>query len=230
MNIKCDSCKKIVEEIYVYGPSKAIKPKNLCRECYPFNWKKRKEYTLCRNKGIELKSNNGVSYISHVLVAKKLGLKTCFQITDNFTCKILKQDSNFIGVSGSRKSKIKKIKNKKTIEYGIMSFNVDLSRDKIFCIGYDEEMNNVFKVYVIDINVTTLHELGVPEEIIEIINLGINKRIYYRINIYDSIKKKSKSKYEQFRQNEDEENEWNNLYKSIINNLDKCNVLIQNRE
>ncbi len=151
-----------------------------------YNSEHQKKKALCRNNNLDPKGKMGKGYITEVLVAKKLGIKTCFDVTGNFNYPgydILEhKDYGKINAKGSTLSKS-----------GHHHFNTNKSTkpDFFFCIGYDEEMKHVISVYIIlnDDDVNILSSISIP---------------YYNSSIWDT-----------FKEIEEEVKKWDELYHTM---------------
>lgn len=149
----------------------------------------------CRNKNLDPDSAAGKGYITEVLVAKFLGINTCFDITGNFNHKAfdMYEDKNW-GIIDAKGSILYNRRDNCYFHY----FNTEKNDipDFFFCVGYDEDMTHVDRTYII------------PNE--EYIN-----KLY---GIY--ILRDGYSKYHIFRENE---KPWDDLFHTL--KLDNCPVL-----
>lgn len=151
----------------------------------------------CRNKNLDPDSTVGKGYITEVLVAKFLGIKTCFDMTGVFNHKAFDmyehEDWGKIDVKGS------------IIHYynGYLMWYFDTDKniipDFFFCIGYDKYMKNVECVHII------------PNE----------DRVCKSARIW--IPKDRHSKWNVFKESEEEVKKWNDLFHTL--KLDNCPVL-----
>lgn len=131
----------------------------LCDGCSANMREKKKAY--CRNKNLDPDSPIGIGYITEVLVARFLEIRTCFDMTDNFNHKAfdMYESDNFgkIDVKGSTFNK----------RYRSWRFHTNRNTcpDFFFCIGYDENRKNVDRVYVIpnDIDISNKMSLTISE-------------------------------------------------------------------
>lgn len=108
---------------------------------------RRKSRTKCRNNMIDPDSNQGIGYITEVLVAKFLGIKTCFDITDNFNHQSFDlyehEDFNMINAKGST------LRYYKGNNFWWFATERNRTPDFFFCIGYDKRRRHVKRVYII---------------------------------------------------------------------------------
>lgn len=161
------------------------------------NSERQKKKTDCRNNNLDPRCPLGKGYITEVLVAKKLGIKTCFDVTGNFKYSgydILEHKNwGKINVKGSLLSY-----NGDQI-YHYFNTNKNTKSDFFFCIGYDYEMKHIISIYIIPNNdyVSTLNGITIP---------------------YDS-----NSKWNKFKENEKEIEKWDCLLHSM--KLENCTVL-----
>lgn len=95
-----------------------------------------------RNNDLDPHSSVGKGYISEVLVAKFLNIKTCFDITGNFNHKFLYdiEDWGRINVKSS---------SLRDGNYHRFVIKKNIVPDFFFCIGYDKLRKHVIKVYII---------------------------------------------------------------------------------
>lgn len=103
----------------------------------------RKSKRKCRNKDLDPDSSSGFGYISEVLTAKFLGIKTCFDITGNFNHRKfdMYQHEDF----GRIDSKGSKLFHDKNCYY----WGKNKIPDFFFCIGYNDTRTEVLCVYII---------------------------------------------------------------------------------
>lgn len=154
----------------------------------------------CRNKNLDPDSSAGKGYITEVLVAKFLGIKTCFEITGNFNHKAFDiyehEDWGRINVKGS------------SLLYdcdGHLTWFFNKKKsvipDFFFCIGYDKDMKNVESVHIIPNgdDVCNLTYLFIPKDIC--------------------------SKWYIFKESEEGIKKWNELFHTL--KLEDCPVLRQ---
>lgn len=140
--------------------------KEYCERLYHLNKSSRSRFINekiklgrdCRNKNLDPDSKTGFGYTNEILVAKFLGIKTCFDITGNFNYPkydLLEHDDwGLINAKGS-----------KLYENGHHQFttNKNIKPDFFFCIGYDEYRRHVLKVYIVpnDDHISKLHALPI---------------------------------------------------------------------
>lgn len=151
-----------------------------------YNSECQKKKADCRNGNLDPKGKMGKGYITEVLVAKKLGIKTCFDVTGNFKYPgydILEhKDYGKINVKCST-----------LLHNGYHNFSTNKNKkpDFFFCIGYDEEMKHVMSVYIIlngdDVN--TLSSISIP---------------YHNSSIWDK-----------FKESEEEVKKWDELFHTM---------------
>lgn len=101
----------------------------------------------CRNKNLDPDSSCGFGYISEVLTAKFLGIKTCFDITGNFNHRKfdMYQHEDF----GRIDSKGSKLFYYEGCYYWIFTTRKNNIPDFFFCIGYNDTRTEVMCVYII---------------------------------------------------------------------------------
>lgn len=151
----------------------------------------------CRNKNLDPDSTSGKGYITEALVAKFLGVKTCFDITGNFNHGAFDmyedEDWGIINVKGSSLHCYD--------GYLMWHFNIckNIAPDFFFCIGYDKDMKNVESVHIIpnEDYVCKLAHVNVPKD--------------------------RRSKWNAFKESEEEVKKWNELFHTL--KLDSCTVL-----
>lgn len=171
-----------------------------CWEKYDFNseYNKRKLEADCRNNNLDSNSAPGIGYIVAVLVKKFLGIEDdCFDMTGNFNYPeydmIEHEDWGLIDVKGSSL----------LTEYGYLYYKFHTNKNKkadfFFCIGYDKDRKHVIEVFIIPNN----------EDISKLNNISIP----YNGN----------SKYNIFKESEEEVNKWDDLFHTL--KLDNCPVL-----
>lgn len=158
--------------------------------------------TKCRNKDLDPKSNSGKGYISEALVAKFLGIKTCFDITGNFNHPshdlLEHEDWGMINVKSSSLMLKKNSVNVFCEYHGFHPYG-NRKCDFFFLIGYDEERKHVIAVYII------------PNE--EYISRLISANIPFD----------SGSKWDIFKESEEEVKKWDELFHTM--KLEDCPVL-----
>lgn len=151
----------------------------------------------CRKGNLDPDSNTGKGYITEVLVAKFLGIKTCFDITGNFNKGKfdLYEDENW-GRIDAKGSSLHYYNG-----YLIWCFgtNENIIPDFFFCIGYDEDMKNVEYVCIIPNG----------DDVCESTAIWITKN--------------GNSKWDKFKESEEEVKKWNDLFHTL--KLDNCTVL-----
>lgn len=161
------------------------------------NGKYQKKKTDCRNGNLNPNSSLGKGYVSEILVAKFLGIKTCFDLTDNFSYPkydmFEHEDWGIINVKGS--SPIRRENN----SYWGFSTRKNTRPDFFFCIGYDENRKHVEIVYIIP----NEHYVSA----IEGIHIPCN----------------GNSKWDIFKEREDEVKKWDDLFHTL--KLENCPVL-----
>lgn len=161
------------------------------------NIKYQKKKTDCRNGNLDPNSSAGKGYISEILVAKFLGIKTCFDLTGNFNYPrydmFEHEDWGVINVKGSIPT------HKGNMSY--LTFNTcrNTRPDFFFCIGYDENRKHVESVHII------------PNEHYVCTIRGIN------------IPCRGNSKWDKFKETEDEIKKWDDLFHTL--KLEDCPVL-----
>jgi len=156
-----------------------------------------KKYADCRNGNLDPNSSSGKGYTTEVLVAKFLGIWTCFDLTDIFNYPkydmLEHKDWGIIDVKGS----------------SLLLYNNSLrwlfctcrntKPDFFFCIGYDKNMKRVINVYII------------PNE--EYVSKLMSISIPYN----------STSKWDNFKESEEEVKKWDDLFHTM--KLENCPVL-----
>lgn len=161
-----------------------------------------KKRTDCRNNNLDPDSAAGKGYISEVLVSKFLGIKSCFDLTGNFNYPkydmLEHEDWGLINVKGS-----KLLVNGCSLCHQF-STNKNRKPDFFFCIGYNKNRKHVMSVYII------------PNEDY------VNKltRLYIPYN--------RKSKWDVFKESEEEVNMWDNIFHGM--KLENCPVLRTNQK
>lgn len=206
MNIKIIPKDEVVKDSYstdvhtVKDLIENVRKRRKCNSKYTSEYRKRK--AACRNNNLDPNGKVGIGYITEVLVAKKLGIKTCFDITGNF---------NYPGYDMLEHKDMGKINVKGSIltysgnnVHHFFSINKNKKADFFFFIGYDYEMKNIICVYAIpnDDYVSTLSGITIP---------------------YDS-----NSKWNEFKESESETDEWNNTFHTL--ELKNCPVLRKNKK
>lgn len=162
-----------------------------------YNSECQKKKADCRNNKLEPKSNIGKGYITEVLVAKKLGIKSCFDVTGNFKYPgydfLEHKDWGKINAKGST------LLRSRNLSFHHFNTNKNTKSDFFFCIGYDEEMTHVISVHIIlngdDINM--LNGISIP---------------YHNDSIWDV-----------FKESEEEIDKWYILFHTL--KLKNCTVL-----
>jgi hypothetical protein len=166
--------------------------------------KRSKKLAKCRNEGLDPDSKTGIGYITDILVARYLGIKTCFEITDNFNHSeydmFEHKDWGLINAKGSTIS---------IHEYHGLSgqpcwkfyIRKNTKADFFFCIGYDDYRKNVNRVYIIP-NEDYISKL----EAITIYAFGYSK--------YDSFREDSRP--------------WNDLYHTL--RLDNYSISVSGND
>lgn len=108
---------------------------------------KDKSRQKCRNKNLDPDSTKGFGYISEVLAAKFLRIRTCFDMTGIFNYRDFDiyqhEDFGRINVKGSKLLYYK--------GYYYWSFNTKKNKipDFFFCVGYNDTRTEVLCVYII---------------------------------------------------------------------------------
>ena len=152
----------------------------------------------CRNNDLDPNSEVGIGYITAVLVKKFLGIEDCFDITNNFNYPkydmIEHEDWGLIDAKGSSL-----LTTKDGYLYHLFNTRKNKKADFFFCIGYDEDRKHVIEVFII------------PNE--EYVSKLDAIKIYYNQN----------SKYNKFKENEEEVKKWDDLFHTM--KLDNCPVL-----
>lgn len=101
----------------------------------------------CRNNDVDPDSIQGFGYITEVLVAKFLGIKTCFDMTGNFNYGNFDiyehEDFGRINVKGS------KMYNNRNYYYWQFNTKKNKIPDFFFCIGYNDIRTDIESVYII---------------------------------------------------------------------------------
>lgn len=101
----------------------------------------------CRNKGLDPDSTVGFGYMTEVLIAKFLGIKTCFDMTGNFNYREFDiyqhEDFGRIDAKGS------KLLYYKGYYYWEFHTKKNKTVDFFFCIGYNDTRTEVISVYTI---------------------------------------------------------------------------------
>lgn len=155
----------------------------------------------CRNKDLDPNSNSGKGYVSEALVAKFLGIKTCFDITGNFNYPghdlLEHEDWGLINVKSS--SLILKRSDNIPSFYHIFNVSRNSRCDFFFLIGYDEEREHVIAVYII------------PNE--DYVSKLTGSRIPFNV----------RSKWNIFKESEEEVKKWDELFHTM--KLDNCPIL-----
>lgn len=163
-----------------------------------YNSERQKKKTDCRNNNLDPNSSHGIGYITEVLVAKKLGIKTCFDITGNFNYPgydtFEHKDWGIINVKGS----ILRCNNK-GLSHHHFNINKNAKPDFFFCVGYDKEMKHVTSIHII-LNGDDVNTLN-----------GITIR-YGNDSIWDV-----------FKESEEEIDKWDALFHTL--KLENCHVL-----
>lgn len=168
-----------------------------------YNSECQKKKADCRNSNLDPNSSHGIGYITEALVAKKLGFKTCFDVTGNFNYQgydiFENKDWGKINVKGSMLASGKNLS-----AYHTFHTNRNKKPNFFFCVGYDHDMKHVTTVYIIpnDDYVRTLSSIRIP---------------------YDS-----NSNWDIFEESKDEIYKWNNLFHTL--KLKNCPVLRKNKE
>jgi len=123
---------------------------NYCGKCinkYDYNKEHVRNKADCRNNDLDPGSSPGFGYMNEVLVAKYLGIKTCFDITGVFNYHgydLLEHDDwGLINAKGS------KLLNECNHRYHTFNINKNKKPDFFFCVGYDEYRKHVLTVYYI---------------------------------------------------------------------------------
>jgi len=134
----CKICDKEIE-------IKSFNSRILCNQCKKNIEKEKNKFKSdCRNNDLDPYSSAGKGYISEILVAKFLNIKTCFDITGNFNHKFFDlydiEDWEKINV----KSSSLHMEN-----YHQFNIKKNIIPDFFFCIGYNELRKHVIKVYII---------------------------------------------------------------------------------
>jgi len=136
MMLDCSACGKITNgSCHVEYNGKYI---ILCSGCY------KKTCADCRNGRLDPDNSPGRGYISEILVAKFPGIKTCFDITNNFNYPkydlLEHEDWGLINAKGSK------------LHYGDnhkFAINKNKKANFFFCTGYDEFWRHILAVYYI---------------------------------------------------------------------------------
>lgn len=170
------------------------------KECWTGRYVCNKCISDCRNNNLDPDSTTGKGYITEVLVAKFLGIKTCFDITNNFSYpKYDLLECEDFGKINCKGSCIRTHEYRKP--FRTFHINKNIEADFFFCIGYDEDMKNVECVYII------------PNE-------------DYVCKLTDiSISQYGRSKWDIFKESEEEIKKWNELFHTL--KLENCPVLRQ---
>lgn len=151
----------------------------------------------CRNNNLDSNSNQGIGYITGVLVKKFLGIEDCFDITGNFCYPgydmFEHKDWGLIDAKGSSLKT-----NKDKLCHGF-STNKNEKADHFFCIGFDIDRKHVIEVFIVP-NDDDISKLD-----------GIN------------ISYKRYSKYNRYKESEEEVKKWDDLFHTL--KLDSCPVL-----
>lgn len=151
----------------------------------------------CRNNNLDSNSNQGIGYITSVLVKKFLGIEDCFDITGNFCYPgydmFEHKDWGLIDAKGSSLKT-----NKDKLCHGF-STNKNEKADHFFCIGFDIDRKHVIEVFIVP-NDDDISKLD-----------GIN------------ISYKRYSKYNRYKESEEEVKKWDDLFHTL--KLDSCPVL-----
>lgn len=115
---------------------------------------KDKSRQKCRNKDLDPDSTKGFGYISEVITAKFLGIKTCFDITGNFNHRAFDmyhhEDFGRIDAKASKLYKTAKCcLHDKNCYYWEFRIKKNKIPDFFFCIGYNETRTEVICIYII---------------------------------------------------------------------------------
>lgn len=203
-NIFCSECERIDRLLYTYDENGLWNGKRVCygcsKSCKTYN-ERRKLSAACRNGNLSPKSSVGKGFISEILVAKFLDIRTCFDITGNFNYPgydlLEHEDWGTINVKSSSL-----LKNR----FHTFGTRKSIKPDFFFCIGYDENRKHVIAVYIIpnEEYVNKLYSIAVP--------FG---------------KDFGNSKWYEFRESEEEIQKWDELFHTM--KLDDCPVLRSDR-
>lgn len=190
----CDICGKKVKPgkaLREYDKNGNCTKKWLCRNCYIAH------NADCRNKNLDPDCGVGKGYITEVLVAKFLGINTCFDITGNFNHKAFDMyEHEYFGRINVKGSSLHSYNGYLTWYFGIYK---NIIPDFFFCICYDKDMKNVESVYIIQ-----------------------NKEYIYKLKTL-AIYKDRQSIWDKFKESEEEVKKWNDLFHTL--KLENCPVL-----
>lgn len=156
-----------------------------------------KKMADCRNGNLDPNSSVGKGYITEVLVAKFLGIKTCFDLTDNFCHPMydMLEHEKFgkIDVKGSSLLHIR-------ANYGwYVTIRRNKKPDFFFFVGYDKNRKHVKSVYIIPNgnHVNKSHTIWIPNG--------------------------KHSKWDKFKESEEEVKKWDDLFHTL--KLKNCQIL-----
>lgn len=139
INVRCGSCNKYINRSYYEELNSGGNPtgRTICGTCIP------KISADCRNKNLDPDVPTGIGYMTEMLVAKFLGIKTCFDAANNFNYTTFDiydhEDFGKIDVKGA------------SFTNNGWYFRINKNRkcDFFFCVGYDKHRKNIEKVYII---------------------------------------------------------------------------------
>lgn len=108
---------------------------------------KDKSRQKCRNKDLDPDSTKGFGYMTEVLIAKFLGIETCFDMTGNFNHRAFDMyHHEDFGRIDAKASKLFHDKNCYYLEFHTKKNKIP---DFFFCIGYNESRTDIICVYII---------------------------------------------------------------------------------
>jgi hypothetical protein len=174
----------------------------LCSNCYQkydsnSSHNKEKSKKDCRNNNLDPNSTQGIGYITATLVKKFLGIEDCFDITGNFNYPeydmIEHENWGLVNAKGSS------LITQDGYLYHRFGIKKNKKADFFFCIGYDKDRKHVLTVFIIPND----------EYISELDTIAISYNRY--------------SKYNIFKESEDEIKKWDGLFHTM--KLDNCPVL-----
>lgn len=185
--LNCDFCGNKIKRLYYENIYKEI----ACPRCFKACW---------RTKELDPDSTKGISYMTDVLVAKKLGI----QLNANKTGKL----HNFVDMIHPKLGNIKaagaKLDMRSKHNFLIVKPYVNKIDTYIF-IGYDEERRHILRVYIVPIGFIRKH-----------FNVRYSDTTYKKM----SISLNNKNKMLVFRQ---DEKEWDDFFHTL--SLSNCPVL-----
>lgn len=194
----CKECGNNIKDTYYLDVGNNI----ICTSCVKcdVNNYVQKSNRDCRNNNLDPNSSAGKGYITEILVAKFLGIKTCFDIIDNFHHPkydlLEREDFGKINCKGSRLIVIDHRR-------GCIGWRFNTKKNTIvdffFCIGYNEDMTNVESVFIIpnEGNVCKLEGIGIIKD--------------------------GHSKWNKFKESQEEVKKWNDLFHDL--RLENCPIL-----